>query len=239
MDEIKKIEIREADLGPVIARADHLDGAIEVNKKIFWKLPPLVKEFVLCHEACHLKYAEWDEARTNQLAAKLFLDRSKNEDDRKQREEFLSYISTNGGYSNFAWWSLIPAAFNLGYSIYGVVRDQSAGWYSWTDGVKSENLKVMLTTAFEQARRSSTYPASHFFWLQISNYTNKDADLDDFLKRSGNGWVEQWIDEYEEKYGFGFDQKTPIDITAYPLVMVAVGALVAYIVYKIIKNMRK
>lgn len=239
MEENKKIGIREADLGPVIARADHKDGAIEINSKIFYKLPPLVKEFVLCHEVCHLKYAEWDEARTNMLAAKLFLDRSNGEDDLRKRKDFLSYIDSNGGYSNFAWWSIVPAALDLGYSIYGIIRDQGAGWYSWTDGIKTENLKVMLTTAFEQSRRSGTYPASHYFWLQISNYTNKDADVEDFLNRSGNTWVKQWIERYEDKYGFGFYEVTPIDITAYPLVMVAIGVLLAYIVYRIIKNTKK
>jgi len=39
----------------------------------------MVQEFVLCHEVCHLKYEEWDEAETNRLAARLFLDRAASE----------------------------------------------------------------------------------------------------------------------------------------------------------------
>ncbi len=54
----EKITIREASLGPVIARADHEDGAIEVNKDYFYRLPAAVQEYVLCHEVCHLKHDE-------------------------------------------------------------------------------------------------------------------------------------------------------------------------------------
>ena len=112
----EKIAVREADLGPVIARADHWEGAIEVNKDIFYKLPPKVQEFVLCHEVCHLRHNEWDEARTNALAARLYLSRAANEADRKSREQFLSYLDDRGGYSNSVIMdlvSLIPGLASL------------------------------------------------------------------------------------------------------------------------------
>ena len=235
----EKITIREADLGPVIARADHWDGAIEVNKDIFYKLPPMVQEFVLCHEVCHLRHNEWDEARTNALASELYLRRAANEEDRLERSQFLSYLDTNGGYSNFAWATLITAAASLGYSIYGFIRERNAGWYSWDTATQQANLKVMLSTAFEKARKSGSHSAAEYFWAQLYPYDNKDADLEKFLGREKNAWVKKYIAKWEAAYGFGFDQVTPVDLTAYPIVIVAIGLVVGFIVYKIIKKARK
>ena len=239
MGQGEKIAIREADLGPVIARADHRDCAIEVNSEIFYRLPPMVQEFVLCHEVCHLKHDEWDEARTNLLAAKLFLERSKGDADRKAREEFLSYLDGNGGYSNFAWATLVSSLVSLGGTVYGIIKNRNAGWYSWDKQTQAANLKVMLTQAFEQSRKSGSRSAADYFWDQMYNYTNKDGDLESFLKRSGNSWVPEFIRNYEKRYGFGFSEVTPVDITAYPLAMLAIGLAVGYVVYRIIKKSRK
>ena len=239
----QKITIVERkDLGPVLARADHQENAIEVNGKAFYALPPMVQEFVLCHEVCHLQHNEWNEARTNRLASELFIRRSKSADDRMERERFLSYLDgTDGQYSN--WWqaviAAIPAMFNLGTTIYGVVKNQNAGWYSWDDTSKRANLDTMLKQAFEQSRKSGSQSAAEYFWAQMQIYTNKDDSLDQFMNRSGNAIVGQYVKKYEKAYGFGFKEVTPIDITAYPLAIVAIGGLIAFIVYKIIKKYKK
>ena len=239
MDREDKITIREADLGPVIARADHQEGAIEVNSSFFYRLPPMVQEFVLCHEVCHLRHDEWDEARTNMLASKLFMDRSKNAADRSERSEFLSYLDGNGGYSNFAWATLIPSVLSLGTTVYGFIKNRNAGWYSWDGSTKRSNLKVMLTQAFEGSRKTSSKSAADLFWEQMYLYTNKDGSLEKFIARSDNSWVPNYIRQFEKKYGFGFEEVTPIDITAFPLAMFAIGIVVGFIVYKIIKKIKK
>lgn len=238
----EKIIIREADLGPVIARADHQDRAIEVNCEIFYQLPPMVQEFVLCHEVCHLRHNEWDEGRTNQLASDLFMQRASGESDRKRRAEFLSYLDGNGGYSNFAWGALIaaiPSMVSVGYGIYGVIKDRNSGWYSWDDTTKRSNLDTMLTASFEQSRRSRSRSAADYFWEHLKPYTHKDDTLTQFLNRSDNAWVPTYIARYQKKYGFGFEEVTPIDLTAYPLAIVAIGAVLAVIVYLTIKKRKK
>lgn len=239
MGQLEKIIVREADLGPVIARADHWEGAIEVNKDVFYKLPPRVQEFVLCHEVCHLKHNEWDEDRTNALASDLYLSRATSDADREERQEFLSYLDGNGGYSNFAWAALIAPALSLGYTVYGIIKDRNKGWYSWDSATQQSNLNSMLKNAFEQARRSSSQSAADFFWAQMQQYDYKDSDLQKFLSRSKNAWVQPVIDQYEQAYGFSFEAVTPIDLTAYPIVIVAIGLVVGFIVYKIIKKMKK
>ncbi len=237
----EKITLREADLGPVIARTDHLDGAIEVNSEIFYELPPMVQEFVLCHEVCHLMYGEHDEGRTNMLASKLFMDRAKDDADRRVRADFLAYMDGKE-YSNFDVSAIIAAAtaaIGLGTTVYNTIKDRDALWYSWTDAVKRANLNVMLSDAFEGSRKTSRESAAQIFWTQMYNYTNKDNDLDEFLSREENAWVLPVIRKFETAYGFGFDKVTPIDLTAFPLLIVAVGALLGFAIYKFIKNRKK
>lgn len=238
----EKITLRErADLGPVLARADHRDNAIEVNGAVFYKLPPMVQEFVLCHEVCHLKHNEWDEARTQQLAVRLFMDRASGEADREARQKFLSYLDGRD-MSNFdvaAVLSVVGGAFNIGSSIWGVIKQRNSGWYSWDAATQRSNIKAMLQQAFEQSRRSRTSSAADFLWEQLRNYTFKDDSLEEFLARSDNAWVRSVISSYEAAYGFRLEKVTPIDLTAFPLLIVAVGGLLGYAIYKTIKNSKK
>ena len=239
----KKITIVEReDLGPVLARADHQENVIEVNGKAFYALPPMVQEFVLCHELCHLRHNEWDEERTNRLAAQLFLSRATDDDDRRAREKFLSYMDDQG-YSNSLTvagiMGIVGSAFSLGTSIFGIIKNRNAGWYSWDKATQQDNVKVMLTQAFEQSRRSGRYSAEDFFWAQLQSYTNKDDSLNKFLSRSENAWVKNEIRSFEKEYGHNIDEVTPIDLTAFPLVIIALGAIIGWAVYSIIKNARQ
>lgn len=235
----EKVIIREQDdLGPVIARADHRDGAIEVNKKIFYRLPPMVQEFVLCHEICHLKYDERDEAETNRLASEVFLQRASSEEDLKERRRFLSYMEGRD-MSNItvaAVMAIVTGAFSLGTSVYGIIKSRNAGWYSWDSSTQQSNLDVMLKQAFEESRKSSKTSAAGFFWEVLYNYTNKDDSLESFLNRSGNAWVKEHITRYEKKYGFGFYEVTPIDWMAFTAVKIAVGVLIGAAVAMIVKQ---
>lgn len=239
--EEKMTIIERADLGPVIARADHLNNAIDVNRRIFYAMPPMVQEYVLCHEVCHLRYNEWDEARTNRLACDLFMQRSANDDDRARRERFLSYLDGTG-QSNISVSAIIAAAtaaIGLGTTIWGVIRERNAYWYSWDEATRRSNLDLLLTQAFEDSRRTSSQSAAQLFWDNMQSFTNKDEDLEEFLNRSGNEWVRPVIAGYENRYGFDFEEVTPIDITAFPLAMLAIGIAVGVVVYYIIKKIRK
>lgn len=234
-----KITIRDReDLGPVLARADHADNAIEVNRRVFYGLPPLMQEFVLCHEVCHLRYNEHDEARTNLLAMQLFMQRATSEADAQERKRFLSYLdgSDMSNITVAAILGIVSAAFSLGTNVWGIVKQRNAGWYSWDNATQRANMNTMLKQAFEQSRRSASQSAEQFLWEQLRNYTYKDSSLSQFLLRSENSWVSAMIAKYEKKYGFGFSEVTPVDLTAFPLLIVAVGALLAFAIWKIFKK---
>lgn len=238
----QKITIVEReDLGPVLARADHQENVIEVNGKAFYSLPPMVQEFVLCHEVCHLRHDEWDEERTNRLAAQLFLSRAANADDLEARREFLSYMDGGDTFSNepvtfAAIMGIVGSAFSLGTSVFGIIRNRNAGWYSWDSATQRANLRVMLDQAFTQSRRSAKHSAEEYLWEQLQNYTNKDDTLQKFLNRADNAWVKDEIAAYESDYGFKLADVTPIDLTAFPLLVAAIGAVIGWAVYTIVKN---
>ena len=244
MEKIQGIEVREVeDLGPVIARADHQDNAIEVNRRIFYGLPPMAQEFVLCHEVCHLKHNEWDETRTNQLAVELFTSRATSEADKQARKKFVSYLYDNGGYSNEGIAMIIitavSAAVGIATTIYSIVSTRRAGWYSWNQATQKKWLETALTNSFEQSRASTSHSASQFFWAQISGLTNKDESLEEWMGRKENEWVKAVITRYEKAYGFGFDEVTPVDLTIYPVVIIAIGAVAALLIYWIYKKVKK
>ena len=229
--------IDRKDLGPVLSRADHDLNVIEVNKAAFYKLPPMMQEFVLCHEVCHLKHNEWDEAETNRLAAQVFMERAKGPADRKKREEVLSYL--DGSDSQYSNWlaealALVPSVFNFGRAVYGAITGSNAGWYSWDYSTQRSNINAMLGNAFEQSRRSSSRSAADFLWEQLRAYTNKDGSLDEFLARTDNDWVNAVVAKYERAYGHKLEEVTAIDITAYPLLVVAIGALIGIAFYKLL-----
>ena len=184
-----------------------------------------------------------DEARTNQRAADLFMQRATNADDRRARAAFLSYLESNGGYSNLGpveiaeiVGAVVTAVTSIAVTIYSVVSARNAGWYSWSQGTRRKWLEGALTMAFEQARRSGSRSAADYFWAQLAPCTAKDESLDEWEGRSANEWTKAVIKKYEKAYGVGFREVTPIDLTVYPLVIVAIGAVVAFVIYRIIKN---
>lgn len=239
------------DLGPVIARADHERRAIEVNASVFYKLPPLMQEFVLVHEVCHLEWDDHDEARTNERAARLFVSRARSDLDRARREEFLEWArgrvadgSGQADVSNF--WSVIisavPAAFGLGVSIYNIVKQYNAGWYSLDRDTQRSCLKQMLTDAFDGSRKTNQKSAAELFWDMMEQIDFKDDNLDKFLDRSANQWVKAEIQAYEKQYGFGFREVTPIDWLSMPAVrigIVAAAFLATFLIVRKIKTKKK
>lgn len=244
MEKIQGIAVREVDdLGPVIARADHRENVIQVNRRIFYGLPPMAQEFVLCHEFCHLRHNERDEARTNQLAVDLFLSRAKGKADLEARKKFLSYLYDNGGYSNEGIAAIViaavSAAVGIATTIYSIVSTRRAGWYSWNQATKKKWLETVLNSAFTQSRASTDHSAAQFFWAQLAGCTNKDESLDEWMNRKENAWVKPVIAKYEKAYGFGFNEVTPIDLTMYPVVIVAIGAVATLLIYWIIKKTKK
>lgn len=244
MENYKVIQV--ADLGPVIARADFHNRTIELNGKIFPNLPPMVQEYVMCHEVCHLRYDDHDEAATTLRAQQLFLARANGHADLAERKHFLSTTITQQQYGNeiaVGLILLIAGAITLTATTVGgiisLVKARNIGWYSWNDAVQRQNLAVMLDEAFSSAKEGADKPASDYFWLQLDQYTAKDDSLEQFLGRKSNLWVNDVIPQYEAKWGFGFTEVYEKKIYDHLWFKALMAVAVAAIVYLVVERVRK
>lgn len=234
------------DLGPVIARADFHNQTIELNGKIFPNLPPMVQEYVMCHEVCHLRYDDHDEAATTVRAQQLFLQRANGAADLAERKQFLS-TTISQQYGNElvvgAVITLVLAGISLAATItagvISLVKARNIGWYSWSESVQRQNLAVMLDEAFTSAKEGADKPASEYFWLQLDQYTAKDDSLEQFLGRKANQWVNDVIEQYATKYGFGFNvvyEKKVYENLWFKALAAVLVAVLVYLVIERIKN---
>lgn len=243
MESYKVIQV--PDLGPVIARADFQNRTIELNGKIFPNLPPMVQEYVMCHEVCHLRYDDHDESATTLRAQQLFLSRAKGASDLAERRQFLSTTVTQSNYGNIAITTLVTlivAGISLTITaVSGIVslsRARNIGWYSWNEAVQRQNLAVMLDEAFTSAKEGADKPASDYFWLQLNQFNAKDDTLEQFLGRKSNLWVNDVVRQYEAKYGFGFTEvyERKVYENLWFKALMAVG--IAVIIYLIVERVR-
>lgn len=244
MENYKVIQV--ADLGPVIARADFHNRTIELNGKIFPSLPPMVQEYVMCHEVCHLRYDDHDESATTLRAQQLFLSRAKSPSELAERKRFLSTTITQQKYGNIATETLVfiilggiaLTATTIG-GIISLVKARNVGWYSWSEAVQRQNLAVMLDQAFSSAKEGADQPAADYFWLQLDQYTAKDDSLEQFLGRKSNLWVNDVIPQYEAKWGFGFTEVYEKKLYDHLWFKALMAVAVAAIVYLVVERVRK
>lgn len=239
-----KIEYRK--LGPVIARANHETNVIELNEDIYPKLPPYVREFVMCHELVHLEYEIWDENRTNEIAVRVFLNNAKSADDLEARREFVSHASvvydTDSSDSSNYVGAIIGAVVTIGTTVWGSIkanRDNNP-FLKLSTADQKALCRNLLDQSFQQADKNSDLSAKMIFESLIAPYYGKGYSK--FCKKYKK-WFPDMVAEYEQKYGRGFEEVRTVSLWSYTpfrvAIVVAVAALVAFAAVKIAKKMKK
>lgn len=218
----------------IYARADHESRLIEVNASVYPHLDPLMREFVMCHEVCHLEWDDHDETRTNTRACVLFVERGTTPVDRQKRIEWIkAMMHDDPRYSNeivvlvTCICAAIVAACTITAATIVAVRKRNVGWYSWDRKMQEEYLRRTLTDSFEKAMESDSSSARTFFWEDFARYTAKDKNFEKFINRRENNWVKKIITEAEAYYGFGFDElyRPPEEESAIPKIALGIGVL--------------
>lgn len=232
--------IHRADLGNVIARADFLEQTIELNDAIYPNLSPMMQELVMCHEVCHLAYGEHDEERTRQLGEELFLRRATSEADLEQRRAAIG--KGDGRYGNMAVTlilAIVGASLAVVGAVGGYIVKRNQGWYMWSETTRKARMRTMLDAAFRNAKASGSRTPAQFLWEQLAVYTNKDKNLDQFLDRNKNSWVEGMIQEYESAYGFGLNETYRRPLAERPWFKAVAVVIVGLAVYLAIDAVRE
>ncbi|MBQ3594924.1 MAG: hypothetical protein II981_05905 [Bacteroidales bacterium] len=217
MDE-KQITYRFTDTGHWLARCDHSTNEIELNRREFFKLSPMYQEYVWIHECVHLLYNVQDEAECNRITDEIFLSKAKSEKERLERVRFVA-SSNDYGKSNIV---ISGAAVLIGTLVSAVVgagvklgtaanNKRNSGYYSLSEADQNLLVDGFLAEAFEESLYTDTQSARDIFWSKMQPYIARKKE------QSYAGWysnnssvVRPLITKYEEQYGFGFSDITPV-----------------------------
>ena len=106
--EEKQITYKLTDTGHWLARCDHSTNVIELNRRNFFKLSPMMRDYIWIHECVHLKYDVYDETECNRITDEIFISRAKNDSDRMERIKFV-VSSHDSSKSNF--WTMLVGSY--------------------------------------------------------------------------------------------------------------------------------
>lgn len=204
--EASKIHSRYADIGHWLARCNHETGLIELNRRDFPRLTPLMQDYVWVHENVHLLYDVYDEDQCNAIADKIFVSRAQNAADREARIAFVNNSGDSAAFSGIAITAIVGLASTAislgakGYQLWKKSKASEAGYNGLSSGDRYLLAKELLKASFEAAPDAGL-SAKDIFWGLMSQISS-DADYEAW--QSQNTYANGLVAEYEKAYGFGF-----------------------------------
>lgn len=213
--EEKQITYKLTDTGHWLARCDHSANVIELNRRNFFRLSPMMQDYIWIHECVHLKYDVYDETECNRITDEIFISRAKNDSDRLERIKFVAN-SHETGTSNF-WATLVGSLLSIGATVVsGTIANNNAGYYSLDADARRTYVDTLLAEAFKASLLTDTQSAKDIFWANLKPNIAKNKEQVYSGWRKNNGFVDEYISKYEQMYNFGFDEITPINKKAHP-----------------------
>lgn len=249
--DIGSIKTVYKDTGHWLARCNHDAGVIELNRRDFPRLSPLMRDYIWCHEYVHLLYEEYDEDKTNAIVDRIFVSRGKNDSERRRRIEFL--LKSRDGESMAGVGVLTAIRFGIG-KVVDIVKDavhdarqnkavfeanENSGFNALNDDQKKAYIDGYLKQSFREARRSSTRSAYSFFMYRMEPLLTAQSINSYALLLSRYKWIADYVDKYEKEYGFGFYEVTPADYSDLRPYIIAAAIMLALAVVLIIKYKTK
>ncbi|MBO7469696.1 MAG: hypothetical protein J6T81_06155 [Bacteroidales bacterium] len=238
------------DTGHWLARCNHDTGVIELNRRDFPRLSPLMKDYIWVHEYVHLLYGVYDEDRCNAITDEIFVRRGKTASKRQARINFIDKSKGSASVSglsaetavdfgiNHAVNTIINYINDLSYNAAAFERNKNSGFNALSEDAQREVIDSYLRQSFRLARRSSDRSAYSFFMgkmkplmtpLEISSYGHLVSKYD---------WILDDVYKYEQEYGVGFMEVTPADYTDIWLVLAVTAVVLVGIVY-LVKKYKK
>ncbi len=216
MDE-KKITYKLADTGHWMARCDHSTNVIELNRREFFKLSPMLQDYIWIHEHVHLLQDVYDEAECNRLTDEIFLSRAKDESDRKERVRFVARSNDDSLTKSNFWEVLLGSLISMGGSVASqIIENRNAGYYSLGVDDRKRLVDSLLSEAFMASLLTDSQSAKDIFWQNLVGMVARKKEQDYSGWYDNNRFVDEYIEKYEAKYGFGFDDITPVNKMAHP-----------------------
>lgn len=229
----KVITYKFTDTGHWIARCNHQTNVIELNRREYPRLSPMMRDYTWIHEYVHLAYDVYDENECNRIADKIFIARAKTEKERRERQEFVANSGglARSGIAVSAIIGLATTAISLGMKIYDYYQTaKESGYYALNSQERYELVSGLIKASFEEAKQGGR-SAQQIFWSYIVQVEGVGSSYDAFINDQANHLARSYIAKCEAEYGFKFDQVLPTDWLAkpavkYSLVILAVAAVV-------------
>ena len=240
--EAKEITYKFTDTGHWLARCNHQTNVIELNRREFPRLSPMMRDYVWCHEYAHLLYDVYDENECNRITDAIFLSRATTPEEKRRRQEFIAHSEgfVYNGIAASAILTIASLAVDLGVKAYNIFKSaKDSGYYSLSATERGELLTGLIDASFKEASAGGK-SAKQIFWGYISQCPGVESSYDAFISNPENYQARSYIAKCAAAYGFGFDTVLPVDWLAKPWVrigLVAVAVLVLTVV--IIKKYRK
>lgn len=213
----KKITYRLTDTGHWMARCDHSSNVIELNQREFFKLSPMLQDYIWIHENVHLIHDIYDEAECNRITDEIFISRAKNEKDRRDRINFVVRSSDSSTTKSNFWSVLIGRVLSLGTQFAtSTIRNNNAGYYSLGIDDRKRLVDSLLLESFQASLLTDSQSAKDIFWQNLSPTIARRKEQTYAGWRASNEFIDEYIEKYERHYGFGFDEILPSDPMAHP-----------------------
>lgn len=240
--EASKIKVVFSDTGHWLARCDHDSGVIELNRRDFPRLSPMMQDYILVHEYVHLLYDEYDERRCNEITDGIFISRAGDDAEREARRRFVNSSSDDGTQSHFP----VAAALLIASTVIGVgskiaaaqiKNSQKYGYYGMKKTEQRELVTRLMNTAFAESANTNASSAKDIFWDYMSQCGTGDASYTEWARR--NTFVTGIIRQCEQDYGFGFEERGTVDLTSFTGVKIAIAAALICATVLTIKALRR
>ena len=235
--EKKQITYKSVDTGHWLARCNHSTNEIELNRREFFKLSPMYQEYVWIHEHVHLLCDVYNENECNRITDNIFLSRAETEEERIERIKFITrsndYKKSNVVITGTAMLiaglvtTLVATGTKVGMA--GMAK-RNSGYYSLSDADRELYVDSLLAESFAESLSTDQFSAKDIFWskLQPSIARNKEQSYAGWY--ANNSFIRSYISKYENMYGFGFSDITPIQKQDKKTISIGVVAVLAALV---------
>lgn len=240
--EASKIRVVWSDTGHWLARCDHDTGVIELNRRDFPRLSPMMQDYIFVHEYVHLLYDEYDERRCNEITGGIFISRAADGDEREARRQFVSSSSDDGTRSHIAVTAALMIAstvISIGSTIAAaqIKKSQKHGYYGMSKTEQRKLVSELMNTSFAESANTNASSAREIFWGYMSQCGTGDASYNEWARR--NTFVTGIIRQCEQDYGFGFEERGTVDLTSFTGVKIAIAAALICATVLTIKALRR
>ncbi len=238
--ETKQITYTMTDTGHWLARCNHQSGVIELNRRDYPRLSPMMRDYIWVHEYVHLLYGIYDENECNRISDRIFISRGATENERSQRAAFVSRSAgfATSGVAVTAVAAVVSAVASLGSYIYGLFQEaKPVGYWALSNQKQKELLEGLIAASFNEASRGGV-SAKEVFWGYMSQIDGISQSFDEFLAKEIQ--APKYFAAAEAKYGFNKETVLPVRWLQQPVVIIGLCVLlVAIAIIVILKKKGK